>query len=63
MAIVEYDDGDTAIACVCGHTRGPGEVCTMCQPQPTLRRCRACKRGGAVIVETPPPPEPIMPPM
>jgi len=54
MSLFEYADapGETAITCVCGHTKGPADVCTICQPQPSLRRCRACKTGGMVIADT-----------
>lgn len=63
MTLFAYADDptETAIACICGHTCGHLDTCTMCQPQPTLRRCRACKRGGQVIVDAPPP-GPIEPP-
>lgn len=56
MPLFEYQDapGETAITCICGHTSGPGVVCTICQPQPSLRRCRACKMGGTVIADEPP---------
>jgi hypothetical protein len=69
MTLFAYldDASETCIACVCGHTCGPDVVCNVCQPQPTLRRCRACKRGGVVIADVPanepPPPDPIVPPM
>lgn len=54
MPLFEYQDapGETAITCVCGHASGPGVVCTICQPKPSLRRCRACKMGGTVIADT-----------
>lgn len=63
MPLFEYADtpGETALTCPCNHTCGPGDTCTICQPQPSLRRCRACKRGGTIIVEAPPP-MPIEPP-
>lgn len=64
MPLFEYADapGETAITCVCGHTCGPAVVCTTCQPQPTLRRCRACKIGGTIIADEPPtPPAPVDP--
>jgi len=69
MTIFRYADDptETAIACICGHTRGPNGVCNMCQPQPALYRCRACKRGGTIIAdaptELPPPPDPAVPPI
>lgn len=58
MPLFEYSDtpGETAIVCVCGHTCGPEDECTTCQPQPSVRRCRACKRGGTIVVDSPLPP-------